>query len=150
MRPVWTIGTPDRSSHEFLHGKNNYGSTGSCSGCDDREFYGNWNYWADFASNQRLGEILRDGRRLARTQPTTSDWNYTQWNQFDPGLYDASNDTTDNYVNTIPTTSRVWLAHSGHQRRHHAGSAWYVYFTTTSAAVRARAATSICRSACLA
>ena len=32
-----------------------------------------------------------------------NDWNYTQWAGFDPGLYDASNDTTDNYENTIPS-----------------------------------------------
>jgi Polysaccharide lyase family 4, domain II/Polysaccharide lyase family 4, domain III len=131
--PVWTIGTPDRSSHEFLHGKNNYGDTGSCSGCDDREYFGAWNYWADFAANH--GSVVYYATAVGSTPATnnTLDWNYTQWNQFDPGLYDASNDSTDNYVNTIPTYVRSLAGATGTNGVTTPVPPWYVYFTTTSA-----------------
>ena len=101
--PIWTIGTPDRSSHEFLHGTNNYGDTGSCTGCDDREYYGNWNYWADFSANK--GAVIYYATAVGSHAATNNlnDWNYNQWGKFDPGLYDVSNDTTDNYENTIPS-----------------------------------------------
>jgi hypothetical protein len=55
--PVWTIGTPDRSSHEFLHGQirqpidldpdyfDEFTARLGTSFQDDREYWGNWNYW---------------------------------------------------------------------------------------------------------
>jgi hypothetical protein len=130
---IWTIGTPDRSSHEFLHGKNTSGNAGSCSGCDDREYFGAWNYWADFAANK--GSVVYYATAVGSTPATnnTLDWNYTQWNQFDPGLYDAGNDTTDNYVNTIPTYVKSLPGESGTNGVTTAVPPWYVYFTTTSA-----------------
>jgi hypothetical protein len=75
--PVWTIGTPDRSSHEFLHGENNSGNAGSCSGCDDREYFGNWNYWSDFAANS--GSVVYFATAVGSTSATnnTQKWNYT-------------------------------------------------------------------------
>jgi hypothetical protein len=130
--PVWTIGTPDRSSHEFLHGKNTSGNAGECPGCDDREYFGNWNYWADFAANQ--GSVVYYATAVGSHGATnnTLDWNYTQWNQFDPGLYDAGNDTTDNYVNTIPTYVKGLAGASGTNGVTTPVPPWYVYFTTTS------------------
>jgi hypothetical protein len=92
---VFTIGTPDRSAHEFLHGQ-------TASGNDDREFYGNWNYWMDFAANN--GAVVyyatADG-----SNPATNNlnlWNYNHWGtSFNPGLYagvfNSSDDTTDGY-----------------------------------------------------
>ena len=44
--PIWTIGTPDRRAREFDHGHLSGG------GPDDREFWGNWNFWSDFSANQ--------------------------------------------------------------------------------------------------
>ena len=93
---VFTIGTPDRSAHEFLHGHN------TTNGNDDREFYGNWNYWMDFAANN--GAVVyyatADG-----SNPATNNlnlWNYNHWGtSFNPGLYagvfNSSDDTTDGY-----------------------------------------------------
>ncbi len=64
LPPVWTIGTADRSSHEFLHGQitnpidldpnytDQYTARLGNSVQDDREYWGNWNYWADFAANR--------------------------------------------------------------------------------------------------
>jgi len=131
--PVWTIGTPDRSSHEFLHGTNNYGDTGSCSGCDDKEYWGNWNYWADFSANN--GSVAYYATAVGSTGATnnTLKWNYTQWGEFDPGLYDAGNDTTDNYQNKIPAYVKGLSGHSGTNGVTTTVPPWYVYFTTTSA-----------------
>ena len=82
--PVFTIGTPDRSSHEFLHGH-------TTNGNDDREYSGNWNYWADFAANQ--GAVVYYATAVGST-PATNDltkWNYNHWGtSFDPGLYDPN------------------------------------------------------------
>lgn len=130
---IWTIGTPDRSSHEFLHGKNTSGNAGSCSGCDDREYFGAWNYWADFAANE--GAVKYFATAVGSTPATNNlnEWNYTQWNQFDPGLYDSGNDTTDNYVNTIPTYVKSLAGESGTNGVTTTVPPWTVNFTTTAA-----------------
>jgi hypothetical protein len=92
---VFTIGTPDRSSHEFLHGHN------TTTGHDDREYWGAWNYWQDFAANQ--GAVVYYATAVGST-PATNDlskWNYTHWGQFNPGLFagvfNSQDDTTDGY-----------------------------------------------------
>jgi len=132
---VWTIGTPTRSSNKFLHGTNNYGDAGSCSGCDDREYWGNWNYWSDFSANK--GSVVYYATAVGSNAATNNllKWNYTQWEEFDPGLYDSSNDTTDNYVNTIPTYVKSLSGESGTNGVTTTVPPWYVYFTTTTAQV---------------
>lgn len=120
--PIWTIGTPDRSAHEFLHGENS-------SGQDDREYWGNWNYWQDFAASS--GAVIYYATAVGST-PATNDlhkWNYVQWHVFNPGLfagiYNSSDDTTDGYKYICPsyvgncTTATV--------------PPWQIHFTTTSA-----------------
>lgn len=113
--PVWTIGTADRSSHEFLHGQitnpedldtsyaDNYTARLGNSVQDDREFWGNWNYWADFAANQ--GAVIYYATPVGSTPATNdlSQWNYNQWHLFNPGLYDPANNTTDGYKYLCPT-----------------------------------------------
>jgi hypothetical protein len=92
---VFTIGTPDRSAHEFLHGHTSNGN-------DDREYYGNWNYWMDFAANN--GAVVYYATAVGGN-PATNNlnlWNYNHWGTtFDPGLYagvfNSSDDTTDGY-----------------------------------------------------
>ena len=93
---IFTIGTPDRSSHEFLHGHN------TTTGNDDREYWGNWNFWKDFTANQ--GAVVYYATAVGST-PATNDlskWNYTHWGtSFNPGLFagvfNSSDDTTDGY-----------------------------------------------------
>jgi hypothetical protein len=105
--PIWTIGTPDRSSHEFLHGSNTYGNPASCNGCEDREYWGTWNYWQDFAATNgtQVYYATAVGSTPATDNPTAV--NYNQWGTFDPqlyaGLYNVSDDTTDGYNYIIPT-----------------------------------------------
>jgi hypothetical protein len=116
--PVWTIGTPDRSSHEFLHGTitnpidldpNYTGELTSRIGTsvqDDRQYWGNWNYWADFAANG--GAVVYYATPVGSI-PATNDlskWNYNQWHNFDPhlfaGVFNSADDTTNGYQYICP------------------------------------------------
>jgi hypothetical protein len=98
---VWTIGIPDRSSHEFLHGHD-------AKGHDDRQFWGNWNYWADFQATN--GAVIYNATS-GPAGPATNDlskWNYNHWKTFDPGLFggyfcNSADDTTDGYTCIIPS-----------------------------------------------
>jgi hypothetical protein len=137
--PIWTIGTADRSAHEFLHGRvanppdldpnyrdeytNRLGNTVQ----DDREYWGNWNYWADFAATQ--GAVNYYATAVGST-PATSDlskWNYNQWHVFNPGLYagiyNPADDTTDGYKYICP-------AYVGNCATA-AAPDWQVHFTTS-------------------
>ena len=120
--PIWTIGTPDRSAHEFLHGKNGAGQ-------DDREYWGNWNYWQDFASTN--GAPVYFATAVGSTPATNNlnKWNYIHWQSFNPGLFggvfNSADDTTDGYKNLCPAyvgncaTATV--------------PPWQIHFSTTSA-----------------
>jgi hypothetical protein len=119
LAPIWTIGTADRSSHEFLHGQitnpvdldpyyaDQYTARLGNAVQDDREFWGNWNYWADFAANS--GAVVYYATPVGSI-PATNDltkWNYNQWHIFSPGLYAApynpSDVTTDGYKYLCPS-----------------------------------------------
>jgi hypothetical protein len=119
LAPIWMIGTADRSSHEFLHGQiknpidldlnytDQYTARLGNSVQDDREYWGNWNYWADFAANN--GAVVYYATPVGST-PATNDltkWNYNQWQIFNPGLYAAvynpSDQTTDGYNYICPS-----------------------------------------------
>ena len=98
--PIWTIGTPDRSAHEFLHGHD-------ASGKDDREYQGAFNFWADFAStNGAVVYNATNGPGYTATN-NLNKWNYIQWINFDPnlfgGFYNSSDDTTDGYKYIVPS-----------------------------------------------
>lgn len=97
--PVWTIGTADRSSHEYLHGtvsnpidldakyRDEFTARLGNSVQDDREYWGNWNYWQDFAANS--GAVVYYATPVGST-PATNDvtkWNYNQWHIFNPNLW---------------------------------------------------------------
>ena len=84
---VGTIGTPDRSSHEFLHGAYTQNYADGPLGYDDREYPGAWNYWQDFAStNGAVSYNLTDGSSYTATNNPLA-WNYAHWYVFNPGLY---------------------------------------------------------------
>jgi len=127
--PVFTIGTPDRSSHEFLHGHN------TPTGKDDREYWGNWNYWSDFAANN--GAVVYYATAVGST-PATNNlqlWNYDHWgSSFDPGLfagvYNTSDDTTDGYNYAIPSYVGGLAGATGTNGVTTPIPAWQVYFAT--------------------
>jgi hypothetical protein len=122
---LFTIGTPDRSSHEFLHGH-------MANGNDDREYLGTWNYWADFLANQ--GAVIYNGTAGPNGAATNdlSKWNYTHWRTFDPGLYDPSNNTTDNYTNTIPSYVAGLAGATGTNGVTTVVPNWQIHFATPS------------------
>ncbi len=138
--PVWTIGTPDRSAHEFLHGQIHepvdhdpnyfdlYKALLGDSVQDDREYWGNWNYWSDFAANK--GAVVYYATPVGSI-PASNDlskWNYVQWHSFSPGLfagiYNPSDDTTDGYKYICP-------AYVGNCATAVVPD-WQVHFTTTA------------------
>jgi hypothetical protein len=134
---VFTIGKPDRSSHEFLHG--HFATTANAhmvTGNDDREYWGNWNYWADFAANN--GAVVYYATAVGSTPATNNlaQWNYMHWNSFDPGLfatiYSSSDDTTDGYTYAIPVYVKGLTGESGTNGVNTPIPAWQVYFATPS------------------
>ena len=145
---VWTIGTPDRSSHEFLHGHYTQNYPDGPLGYDDREYYGAWNYWADFASTN--GAVIynaTDGPAGSATNDL-SKWNYAHWGGFNPGLYGgacvASDDTTDAYQYTgcsslgdtigIPAYVNTLTGHSGTNGVNTPTPPWQIHFVTPAGA----------------
>jgi rhamnogalacturonan endolyase len=126
---VWTIGSADRSSHEFLHGQDAYGH-------DDREYWGNWNYWADFQATQ--GAVVYNATS-GPAGPATNDlekWNYNHWKSFDPGVfggfYNVSDDTTDGYTYIIPSYVASLPGASGTNGVGTPTPPWTVNFATPS------------------
>jgi autotransporter-associated beta strand protein len=129
--PIWTIGTPDRSSHEFLNGHN-------AAGQDQRQYQGAYDYWGEEQTLGNQGFVSYNATATTIggvAQPATNDpnkWIANQWKVFNPGLYDSGNSTTDNYVNTAPAYVRD-AAHggTGPGPGTYSGSAWQVHFTVT-------------------
>lgn len=138
--PIWTIGTADRSSHEFLHGQitnpidldpnytDEYTARVGFSVQDDREYWGNWNYWADFAATN--GAVVYYATPVGSI-PATNDltqWNYNQWHIFNPGLYagiyNSADQTTDGYKYICPTYATPCATT--------AVPDWQVHFTTSA------------------
>jgi hypothetical protein len=137
---IGTIGTPDRSSHEFLHGAytNNYGD--EPLGFDDREYYGNWNYWADFASTSGVVTYnLNSGPNGAATNNPLA-WNYAHWGAFNPalygGAYSASDVSTDAYQTypghpgTVPAYVASLSGHTGTNGATTPLPPWQIHFAT--------------------
>jgi len=120
--PIWTIGIPDRSAHEFRHGAD-------AAGHDDKEYWGNWNYWSDFSANR--GAVIYYATAVGGIPATNdlSQWNYIQWHAFDPGLYagiyNPADDSTDGYRYIAP-------AYVGNPATA-VVPPWQVHFTTSAA-----------------
>ncbi len=127
--PIFTIGTPNRSGNEFLNGHD-------ATGADIREFYGAYDQWAQEAAMGTPGKVVYYATAVGST-PATNDpnkWMMNQWKTFNPGLYDATNGTSDNYQNTAPSYVRD-AAHggTGPGPASYSGSPWEVHFTTSAA-----------------
>jgi hypothetical protein len=137
---VWTIGTPDRSSHEFLHGHNvvdpPFGYPDQPYGFDDRDYWGNWNYWADFASTD--GAVIYNATSGPHGPVTKNPlaWNYAHCGTFDPGIYGgayvATDDSTDGYMYEIPSYVSTLPGASGTNGVNTRTPLWQIHFTTES------------------
>jgi hypothetical protein len=128
--PIWTIGTPDRSAHEFLHGHDS-------SGNDFRDYWGSFNFWQDFAANKgtQIYYATAEGSTPATNDPTQI--NYVQWGTFDPGLfggvYSSTDDTTDGYNYVIPSYVNTLSGATGTNGTGTAVPPLTIHFTTTAA-----------------
>ena len=121
--PEWTIGTPDSSANEFLNGHN-------ASGQDIRAYQGSYDYWAEEQTLGNPGKVVyyatTVGAHAATNDPNK--WIANQWQTFNPGMYDATNSTTDNYTNLAPA-----YVTAGGGPGSYKGSPWEVHFATTQA-----------------
>jgi rhamnogalacturonan endolyase len=129
--PIWTIGTPDRSDHEFLNGQY---TSGPNLGQDLRQYPGAYNFWQEELNMGTPGYVSYNatattinGTAVAATN-NTQDWIGIQWNTFDPGMYDASNGTSDEYNSLAPA-----YVNTGGGPATYRGLAWQVHFTVTPA-----------------
>jgi hypothetical protein len=128
--PIWTIGTPDRSGHEFLHGEDSNGN-------DFRNYWGAYNFWQDFAANKgtQIYYATAEGSTPATNNPLAV--NYVQWGTFDPGLfggvYNATDDTTDGYNYVIPAYVNTLTGATGTNGTGTAVPPLTIHFTTTAA-----------------
>lgn len=128
--PIWTIGTPDRSAHEFLNGTNTSSTNGVTPGGDLRQYYGNYDYWAEEQALGTPGQVVYYATAVGSTPATNNPqkWIANQWGKFDPGLYDSANGTSDNYNNTAP----AYVQAAGGPATY-SGLPWDVNFTCTQA-----------------
>ena len=131
---VFTMGTPDRSSHEFLHGED-------ANGHDDRNYWGQFNYWQDFAANKGAAVYYATD---VGTTPATNDltkWNYVHWGggtgeNFDPPLFgeyacgNTTDDTTDGYTCAIPAYVAALSNESGTNGVTTPVPNWQIHFAT--------------------
>ncbi|HZZ26488.1 MAG TPA: polysaccharide lyase family protein [Pirellulales bacterium] len=127
--PIWTIGTPNRSANEFLNGHATSANPGVVSGGDLRQFYGAYDYWAEEQALGNPGKVVYYATTVGST-PATNDpnkWIANQWQKFNPGLYDSSNGTTDDYSKIAPA-----YVTAGGGPGTYTGSPWEVHFTTTA------------------
>ena len=142
-----TIGTPDRSSHEFLHGANTVNFPDQPLGFDDREYYGNWNYWLDWANTAVPGApvyYLTNGPGYTATNNPLA-WNYAHWNGYNPALYAGAYSTTDVSTDayqtypgnpgTIPAYVATLPGHSGTNGANTQLPPWQIHFATPSGGV---------------
>ena len=103
--PIWTIGTPDRSAHEFLNGHATARTPVSAQGAIYVSIMVRTINWAEEQTLGNPGKVVYYATAVGST-PATNDpnkWIANQWGKFDPGLYDAANSTSDNYTNIAPT-----------------------------------------------
>ena len=82
--PIWTIGTPNRSSNEFMNGH-------TATGADQRQFYGAYDFWAEEQALGTPGYVSYNATATTIggvAEPATNnpnDWIANQWQTFDPG-----------------------------------------------------------------
>jgi hypothetical protein len=128
---IWTIGTPDRSSHEFLNG---HFTSGPYAGQDDRDYFGNYNYWQEEADLGHNGKVVYYATAVGAT-PATNDpnkWISNQWQKFNPALYNPATGLNNNSsANTVGLYPSIVPAYVGNPASY-TGLPWEVHFTTTT------------------
>lgn len=124
--PIWTIGIPDRSAHEFLHGH-------TADGRDNKDYI-DYNYWKDLEPNS--GKVVY----TVGTSNYATDWLFTQWNHFYPNLYagvypGGSTTGSNGYDYITPAYVIAGAAAKSTTPALFSPPAWEVHFKTTAAQV---------------
>ena len=123
QNPVWTIGTPDRTAHEYLHAHRS-------GGFDNRDYIGANNYWLDLAANSG---------KFVYTIGTTKSYEmpFTQFNHFYPnlyaGVYGGSTSGINGYDYITPSYVISGASAQGVTPANFSPPPWEVHFTTTAA-----------------
>ncbi|MGA2232999.1 MAG: polysaccharide lyase family protein, partial [Tepidisphaeraceae bacterium] len=129
--PIWTIGTPNRSSNEFMNGH-------TATGQDLRQYYGAYNFWAEEQALGTPGYVSYYATAVGATPATNNpnDWIANQWQTFNPGIYDAADGTTDGYSKGLGVGggAPAYVISGGGAASYH-GSPWQVNFTCTQAQI---------------
>jgi len=126
--PIWTIGTPDRSAHEFQYGNIPGG------GPDGNQFMASYDYWGNLASSPVPGAVVyyatTDGSNPATNSLANFPFNF--WQIFDPnlyaGLFNVNDQTVDGYTDQVATSA----PYVGNPATYTSPS-WQIHFTTTAA-----------------
>jgi hypothetical protein len=120
--PLWTIGVPDRTSHEFQNAHE--------SGGFDHRDYIDYNYWADLTAGS--GAFIY-------TLGTTQSYNmpFTQWNTFYPnlyaGVYGGATTAYNGYDYITPSYVVSGAAAEGKSAADFSPPPWQFQFTATAA-----------------
>jgi len=121
--PIWTIGTPDRSAHEFMNGH-------LSNGFDNRDYLAIGNYWQELESNS--GKLV-----YTIGSSTVDDWPFTQYNTFYPnlyaGVYGGSTSGINGYDYITPAYVISGAKTEGKTPAQFSPPAWEIHFTTTAA-----------------
>jgi autotransporter-associated beta strand protein len=130
--PIWTIGTPNRSSNEFMNGH-------TATGQDLRQYYGAYNFWAEEQALETPGYVSYYATAVGSTPATnnSNDWIANQWQTFNPGIYDAADGTTDGYSRGLGVGgggAPAYVMNAGGPASYH-GSPWQVNFTCTQSQI---------------
>jgi autotransporter-associated beta strand protein len=148
LAPIWTIGTPDRSDHEFLNGGNvsvsfvNHNAVGTpittngvTPGGDLRQYWGAYNYWYEEQQLGTPGYVSYYATAVGSTPATNNplDWIANQFGEYNPGIYDPANNTSNGYsAGYGPDGGAPAYVTAAGGPKNYKGSAWQVNFTTTS------------------
>jgi len=124
QNPIWTIGWPDRSAWEFLHGHDS-------NGHDVKNYIGSTNYWQDLEAN--LGKVLY----TVGNSTFQFNWPFVQYGTFYPnlyaGCYNSTDNTSDGYNYITPSYVISGAATEGKTPAQFNGPPWEIHFTATSA-----------------
>jgi hypothetical protein len=122
--PVWTIGIPDRSAHEFWRGH-------LSNGVDNKDYDASRNYWLDLQPNN--GKVVY----TVGTSDIATSWPFIQYGSFYPnlyaGIYDSADTSDDGYNYITPSYVVNGAPAEGKTAATFNGPSWEIHFKTTAA-----------------
>ena len=113
-------------------------NNGVTPGGELRQYYGNYNYWQEEQELGTPGQVVYYATAVGGHAATNNplDWIGNQWGEFNPGIYDPNNQTTDGYSNGFgPGGSAPAYVMAAGGPGSYKGLAWDVNFTCTQAQI---------------